>query len=218
MTVKDILQRTRQLLTDNIPPYLWSDAELVDYLNDAINELLIQTRLLIDSATPDICRIDVSANVNAYALDKRVIALKRVVSQGTGTLLVRVTQPYMDALNANWEQTTGSPRNYLLDATSGYLTLYPTPDKSDTLRLTVYRLPINELTPTAQDLEPEVNYRYHPRLIAGILCRAYEKTDTETFNPTGGQKYNDIWHRFIEDVKKDTLVNDYVDTCYRAEL
>ncbi|MBF0316789.1 MAG: hypothetical protein HQL04_01320 [Nitrospirae bacterium] len=218
MTVKDILQRTRQLLTDNIPPYLWSDAELVDYLNDAINELLIKTPLLIDSATPDICRIDVSANINAYVLDRRVIAIKRVVSQGTGTLLVRVTQPYMDALNANWEQTTGSPRNYLLDATSGYITLYPTPDKSDTMRLTVYRLPISELTPNAQDLEPEINYRYHPRLIAGILCRAYEKTDTETFNPAGGQKYADIWHRFIEDVKKDTLVNDYVDTCYRAEL
>ncbi|MBF0337074.1 MAG: hypothetical protein HQL05_04510 [Nitrospirae bacterium] len=218
MTVKDILQRTRQLLTDNIPPYLWSDTELVDYLNDAINELLIQTRLLIDSSTAEICRIEVSAGVNAYALDRRVIALKRVMLQGTGTLLVRVTQQYMDASGGNWEQATGNPRNYLLDATSGYLTLYPTPDKSDTMRLTVYRLPINDLSPTAQEAEPELNYRYHPKLIAGIICRAYEKTDTETFNPTGGQKYADIWNRFIEEVKKDTLVADYADTCYRIEL
>ncbi|MBF0539699.1 MAG: hypothetical protein HQL03_15770, partial [Nitrospirae bacterium] len=88
----------------------------------------------------------------------------------------------------------------------------------DTLTLTVYRLPLNELTPQAQDLEPEINYRYHPRLIAGILCRAYEKTDTETFNPTGGQKYSDIWHRFIEEVKKDNLVTDYVDTSYRVDF
>ncbi|MBF0345270.1 MAG: hypothetical protein HQL06_13705 [Nitrospirae bacterium] len=218
MTVKEIIQRTRKLLTDNISPYLWSDTELVDYLNDSVNEMLIQTRLLIDSTTPEVCRIDVNADVSVYALDKRVIALKRVVLQSSGTPLIRVTQQYMDASSTNWEQVVGRPRRFLLDATSGHLTLYPTPDKSDTLRLTVYRLPLNELSPSTQDAEPEINYRHHSKLIHGILCRAYEKSDSETFNPNGSQKYADIWHRYIEEVKKDTLVAGYIDNCYRAEL
>lgn len=49
MTAEEIIRKTRvSPLDDNKAPYLWEDVELVDYLNDAINDIMRSTEILRD--------------------------------------------------------------------------------------------------------------------------------------------------------------------------
>ena len=55
MTVAEFIERFRLEMADNAAPYLWSDEEIVAYLNEAVDEACIRASLIEDSTTPVVC-------------------------------------------------------------------------------------------------------------------------------------------------------------------
>jgi hypothetical protein len=214
MTLTEILSLARGMLDDNQTPYLCSDVELLAYINKTINEFCDKTEILIDSTTTAICRITITSGTAKYALEERVVAIKRARLITYDQRLTKRTSQFMDRYYGDWDSamvSTGTPLAFLQDVDTGYITLYPTPDAGDTLKLTVSRLPLTQMSLTALTASPEIPFKYHYDLLDGILWRAYSKQDAETHDATKANNHFKLWMAKINEVMLNVINDNDID-------
>lgn len=212
MTLLEILTEFRARTTDTSAPYLWSDAELVGYLNEAINEAAEEAWLFKDSLTAAICQKTILAidATPSYALDSRVLRVLSARIVGQSQPLIRKFKIQMDSLYPGWESATpATPRFYLTDYSEGYITLYPKSSANATLAMTVMRLPKDQMSLGSMSASPEIHFRYHRDLVDGMLARAYNKEDSETLDPQKAQRHLGYWKSHLERMKLARIHADW---------
>jgi hypothetical protein len=181
MTLNELVRLWRLDVDDAVEPYLWADDEAFDFANDAQQEAARRARLLIDSTTPEVARIAVVAGQESYALDPRVLFIRRVRFAGR-LALHRMNLQDMEAFNPYWEDAApGEPRFFIPDADTGMLRFWPTPAYDDTALLTVVRDPLADMD--SDDDVPEINARYHRSLRHWMSFRGYSKQDSQANDP-----------------------------------
>jgi hypothetical protein len=181
MTLDDLLCACRtERLDDAAEPFLWSDAELTGYLNDAQDEACRRARLIVDSSTPSICGFSVSSGTTFITVDPRVIFVRRVKLASRKKPLVFASYLELDQECQGWDERTGTVEAVITDVQSGKLRLYRIPTASDTGTLTVVRTALDPMA-AASD-EPEIAPRFHRSLIAWACYRAYIKQDADSAN------------------------------------
>ncbi len=130
MNVTEIISLERETIlddTDQRKP-LWSNAELIFDLNEALNELTREVWLITDQSTASVTQIKLLSNLGLYSLDERVVNVKsaRLASGDQwGRPLTKTSEAWLDQNYANWRERTGTPRGYAPDAASGQLSVYP---------------------------------------------------------------------------------------------
>ena len=208
MKASEIIFQARGLMQDTKPPYLWTETELIQYLNNSHNEAAEKAKLFLDSVTPAICRIAILAgNPDPdYSLDNRVVEIVSAKLSTQARFLDRKTKADLDGSNPDWRNAApGDPRCFLTDYTEGRLTIHPRSNADATLFLTVYRLPLTQLTADALDAEPEIHFRHHSRLVDGILAQAYNKDDSETLDPEKAARHEKAWLKHIDEMSRARL-------------
>ncbi len=178
---------------------LWSNLELVSYLNQTLRELG-QRRPLKDRSNYPLSLV---AGTRLYELEPEIVRIDALTRASDGNPLVKVTVAEMqtvtrwnphqrDRLSPDWRAKTGWPTHYLLDEQQGYLTVYPTPvaGQVDTLYRQVWRTYTDEIrwTTLSHEATPsaelaEVPDHYFEILVAGMCARAYRKRDADTAAP-----------------------------------
>ena len=175
---------------DIAAPYLWSDDELQEYLDDAENEATERALLLRDSETPEICEVVIAAGIATYALDSRVLEVLRAKLDIHIRPLGLTTTEGLDRDWPAWDvEVAGEPKCLAIDALGAewQARLVPPPSVATVLRLHVYRLP---LTPLGSDkCAPEIHPRLHIKLLDWMCYRAYSKHDAETKNDEKAMNY-----------------------------
>jgi hypothetical protein len=208
MKASEIISQARGLTQDTKAPYLWSELELIQYLNNSINEAAEKARLFLDSVTPAVCQIAIlAADPDPdYPLDKRIVQILSVKLSTQSRSLYRKIKAELDLWNPDWRNTApGDPRWFLTDYTEGNLTLHPKSSTDATLSMTVYRLPLVQLTTENIDTEPEIHFRHHYRLVDGILAQAYSKDDSEALDPEKATRHERAWLKHIEEMSRARL-------------
>lgn len=183
MKVKDLIRLWRYDVDDAQKPYLWSDDEATDFLDDAQNEACRRSHLLVDTQGATVARITLVAGQALYPLDPRVIFVRKA-RMTASVPLARKNEQDMAAYDPMWEdaQQQPTPRVFILDTDTGNIRFWPTPSQGGgTVFLTVVRLPLNPLVDP--DQEPEINQRFHRSLRFWMTHRACMKPDEETFDP-----------------------------------
>ena len=66
MQLSDLISRFRTLANDKVEPYFIDDDSVIDWLNDAVNEACIRSRLLHESQNNDVCKIAVLTGSSRY--------------------------------------------------------------------------------------------------------------------------------------------------------
>jgi len=205
MKGSEIITVSRGLMKDTKKPYLWSDLEFVQYLNNSHNEAAERARLFLESVNAQICQIAVLAtNPDPdYRLDNRVIEILSARLSTQARFLDRKTKAELDAMNPDWRNAApGDPTCFITDYQEGYLTLHPKPSANATLFMTVYRLPLVQFTADNLDTEPEIHFRHHYRLIDGIMSQGYNKDDSETLDPEKAARHLKAWSNHINEMAK----------------
>lgn len=181
MQLNGLIQAFRSEVDDVVAPYLWSDPELIEYANDAQLEACRRARLIVDGSTTAICQIAVVANTATYALDPRVLFIRR--ARLTGLLpLKRKNLQDMDSQYPGWEDASASTPSALIpDFETGKIRLYPKPIANTTLNLMVVRDPLAEMNDDTDT--PEIAARYHRSLRFWMMHRAYLKKDADANDP-----------------------------------
>lgn len=225
MTLSELIALVGGQLDDSAVPYKWSDVELVAYINDTINELCEKARILVDSSTEAICKLTLAAGTAKYPLDSRVVEVLRGRLVTGDRKVTRSTRSFMDAHSSGWDSataSTGTPKNFLGDLDTGFITLTPTPDAVDTMWLTVVRFPLVQMSIASPDAVPEIHFKYHFELLDGICGRAYLKQDPETYDPKKAERHLGLWRatvnkRMLEEINRNDIDNqadqvpDYLD-------
>ena len=129
MDVSGFIATFRAELSDNETPPLWSDEEIVAYLNEAVQEACERSYLIEDRSTASVCSVALVAGTNTYDLHPSVFQIKRVVFRGRP--LDEASVESMDAHWDAWETREGQPRWFIFEQSGGAsparIRLVPTP-------------------------------------------------------------------------------------------
>lgn len=167
----------------------WKNAELIQLLNNAHREIAVRTTCYRDAGESEICQLAIRVGVATYEIDPRILTIEDAMLNSNGTSLVKTQlRDYRKVANTHTE--TGTPTQYLEENRPFRLTLYPIPVVADTLYLTVYRLPLEDMAWTSRrgDVE-EPPEQLREALIQGALSYAYQKRDADT-SDAGRQKFH----------------------------
>lgn len=187
MTRDEIIAQAREWLDDEVASYLWSDDALHRYANEALDQACLRTRALIESALPDLCRIELVNGQPDYPLHPAVIVARRVAwhpPDGRSPCpLRRVSWDTMDRQDAGWTTRTGRPEAVVQDVQRRILRLdcIPTrPEQLGELHLTVWRrvLP-DERMDDAESVPSVLPDEQHLPLAHWICYRALLRQDVD---------------------------------------
>lgn len=197
MNVAEFIAAFRADLVDNDTPPLWSDADIVRYLNDAVQEANERAFLTEDRTTPAVCSVALTAGESTYNLHPSVIRIKR--ASFLGRPLDEASVEEMDCESRSWESRTGEPRRYIFEQASGALParlrVVPTPIAAGTIALTVNRGALNKLSASLGHLKPEIPERFHERLKDWVYRCAYLKQDTDAFDKSKAIEFEASFER-----------------------
>jgi len=202
MTLREIITMSRDRLDDNSLPYLWSDAELTQMINERQNELCEKCGILRDATTTAICQISVVNGTSSYSLDTRIIKILSAKLGTLYTLLEPTTRDVLDDEYQGWDDDTGTPTKFILDFT-GKIRLYPIPIANATLYLSVTRYPLTQLFVATDTASPEIPWQYHTKLLPGILSLAYAKDDSEAIDMKRSQLNEMAWQKNVNDIQQN---------------
>jgi hypothetical protein len=171
MTLAELRSLFRIKSGDIAAPYLWGDPEIDGFLNEAENEAAERASLIYDD-TSATSLINVVPGTKRYPLTANVVRLD--YAELTIPPAIEPDKiPIIDRREMRYRALFLIP-----DRTS--IELNFTPDFSGTLRLGMYRLPNTQMT--ADTDTPEINARYHAKLLDWALHLAYLKTDSDSFD------------------------------------
>jgi hypothetical protein len=182
MTLAELIASFRADADDLVVPYLWSDADLKRWLNEAEQEACLRAKLLFDASTVAVCQIAIVAGTTSYALHTKVhdVEHARIIdANGTVTKLAILDRIELERIRPDWRYETRPPR--ALIRYDGRIEVDCIPDANYTLRLEVHRLPLVDMTSDLHD--PEIAAIHHRHLVNWMLHRAYAKPDSETRDP-----------------------------------
>jgi len=181
MNAEQLIWTARQFYLDDVEqPYQWTDQFLLRFLNEAEKEACRRQRLIEDEATAAVCEITMVSGTATYTVDNRVLLVDRI-RLSDGSELTKKTTEELYEESSVWRSATGTPTLYVQNNQT--ILVNPTPDDDDdgdTLYLSVWRLPLVDMT---IDLSPEINPEYHESLLEWVAFRAYQMRDEETYNP-----------------------------------
>jgi hypothetical protein len=126
------------------PAYLFSNAELIMYANEAEEEAAIRSKLIWEGTSTHLTQIDVRAGVMSYPLDDRMFEINYAEMQSLGQafpIKIYITSVQeMDSLARQWRTVKNRPSGVIHNDTT--LLTNSLPDAAYTVRLNGYRLPI----------------------------------------------------------------------------
>lgn len=171
MTLAELRSLFRLKAGDTAQPYLWADAEVDAYLNEAENEAAERASLIYDD-TSATSLIAVVAGTKRYALTADVVRLDYAE-----LTTPPATEPL--ALSIIDRREYGARALYLISDNTA-IEFNFTPEAAATLRLGMYRLPAEPMV-LVTDV-PEIRAKHHAKLIDWALHLAYLKTDSDGFD------------------------------------
>lgn len=190
MDLGQLISRFRLRANDVSVPYLWSNQEIISYLNEAENEAAERGQLIFDDFSSEACRIAITPGQARYALHQSVISIRQATIRDARNRcwLLRVISPDMAArICVDSLERVGRPE-YLVTHGGGSVSLYPVPSGDfSVLSLSVIRLPLLEMSEMADS--PEINGRFHAGLLDWALRCAYLKTDSDAYNPGAANEH-----------------------------
>lgn len=187
MTLGELIRRVRTLSNDKVLPYFWSDEDITDWLNDAVEEACIRGRLIHESAIPGVCTIDIVPGQSVYPLHPSAYELTHLSFRQEGAYESRqiylASTEYLDGRMPNFRDSKPcNPRYAVQDDTS--LRLVPEPLYGGELRLECYRLPLVRMSLDNKDTDkPEINQIHHQHLVQWALFQGFSIPDMESFDP-----------------------------------
>jgi hypothetical protein len=206
MHTGDILAHARYQLDDETEPYLWSDIELLAYLQKAYDEWCRKLEVLRDAETVSICSITLLASTSIYSMSEKIVRIfsARLATSTTVPLDVK-DELWLDEYVWAWRTRTGTPLYVAPDYETKKIRVvpyFPVGSSGDTLWLSVARLGLSNFTIAGLETEsPETNSDQHILLVDGILRDAYLKRDTECYYPKSADR-----HRLLfEQSKSDAM-------------
>lgn len=211
MNLGQLVEKFRIDADDNAAPYLWSNADLTMFLNEAQEEACIRGKLIFEADSQSICEVAISGLATTYPLNPSIIEIVYVSltdSSGSVYPIEIKDRIELDRISPNWRDTVERPK-YIIHLDNS-IRIGCIPDADYTIKLEVHRLPLVGLVDDT-DI-PEINAAHHIKLVQYALYRAYSKPDADALNLNKAQTAYDNFERYFgarpnAELRKDENAN-----------
>ncbi len=195
-TAQDLVTLFRGSVDDLVAPYLWSDIEVLAYIDEAQKEFARGTELFFDSVTPGLTRLPVAPNQTFLTLDPRINRIRRAKLSSQDSQLTILNSDELDP-SWNWEQATGTPTVLLLDDSISLARLIPISQIADTLNIWVFRDPLKSIASLTDVLEVSDAVDMRLGLLNYVKSVAYGKNDSDIHNEQLSQLYATKFEEYV---------------------
>lgn len=200
MTPAALLAAFRLQVADVETPYLWSDVEVYQYMDEAQNMFCRLGEGITDSQSTEAAQLVLTASEPWVDLHPSVLAVRGARDSVTGTTLSILS--YEDVAGGqgttqDWPVTLSdfdreaTPLALISGMSSTELRCVPTPDAAATLYLVVERLPL--LAPDTVVSSAvhgfEIAAKHHYSLLPYMKHLAYGKHDADTFDKERSESF-----------------------------
>lgn len=195
MNSTELLDKFRLEVFDTADPYLWSDDEIFEYMDDA-QKMFCRLVEGIPDSTSSITQISYAAGDVWAPIDPKVLKIRKVykLSNYDNVQFINfedighnITEDYRRPMYDELDDSTGEVRQIILGMEMDQVRLVKIPIAADTLQMIIYRLPLTDITGTGIDLE--IHQQHHVHLIHWMKFRAYSKHDAEAFNKGKAEEF-----------------------------
>lgn len=210
MYARDLVSSFRSEVQDEVAPYLWSNVEVLRYIDEAQRQFCRHTRGIADSLTPAVCTLRATIDQPYVKLHPSVRQIRwaRRASDGRELQILNVggtetsrSDDYGSSFSQDPYSRTGEVYALLLGESDGKVRLLNIPTASDEIELAVFRGPLERVTAATAELE--IADEYDLVLLKWVLHRAFAKRDAETFNEDLSLKYKAEFAAECADVRRD---------------
>lgn len=202
MNSTELIETFRDEMADTEAPYLWSDALLYRYLDDAQKMFCRKTEGIEDSSTAAITRLDIMPGTDWYAIDKRILKVRKAFDAATGRELPIVNMERAGAEGIRFDGRAAPIKALVTGLEKHKLRAWPMPSTAAVVNLSVFRLPLGPITDDG-DQELEIDEQHHMALLLWVKHRAYGKEDAETFNRRKSDEYEARFLAYCADARKE---------------
>lgn len=183
------IKRFREETVDEAQPYLWSDALILRYLDEAQTEFCRRTEGIEDS-TSSICTINVPAGADSVAVSPKILKVRSVTIADTGRALEISS---IEAERGHARLPAGEPHTIILKLNARKALIMPAAERDVVLKLDVMRLPLTPIESPGDEVE--VDAMYDGTLMHYALHRAYSRPDPESMDRTRADYFLQAFER-----------------------
>lgn len=205
LTSDQLLAKFREDMMDTAVTPLWSDSEIYLYIDQAQKEFCRRTYGISDSRTNEVCVLALADGTEYISLDPRIIQIRGArLADGTVVEILNyenlVTQPrspfdYGQAHVTVINNETGPVCKALVtNMEQDKVRILPISSTDQTVYLSVYRFPLDDIVGTNQMLE--IHEQHHLPLLYWVKHLALLKQDAEVFDKSKSMEMRDafIWY------------------------
>ena len=180
---------------DTVAPFLWSDVDIASYMDDAQKMFCRLTNGLSDSTTPAVCEVAVVAGTAVAPISDRILKIRRASRNSDGRPVTIVNVEDLDSKGIRLDNRAGRVDYIVTGMDEHKVRWVHTPDAADKVLLTVWRMPLLDITATtvvqndpeenSPNIDPvvlEIDSQHHRALLLWMEHLAYLKQDADTIN------------------------------------
>lgn len=202
--VDSLVAKFRREMDDTVQPYLWSEDDIVDYLDQAEDEFADLADAINEQIEVTYLADDVWLNIPGYVTRVRQAenaddADVPLYNHEEWQKVLSTDDYGISTIPTGWKTKTGAVPVALVTDTTGAARMYPIPTEDGAVTLTIFRRTLKHLADRGKF---EVTDRRHQRCFLKLAkALAYMKHDAEAFNAQLAEKYEAEFRAEVEELK-----------------
>lgn len=211
MTPAEVVDLFRTQVHDVAEPYLWSDDEAFEFLNDAQTMFCRLTDGLADATTPDVTTLNIVPGQSLYPMHPSIKYIRHATRADNGRDVPVMNadahqsevQRWAGPYGSNTASQPGVLRRLVLGEDEAQILAYPQPAETVTVMLAVYRLPLEDITASSATLDPLLAPIHHRHLTLWMRHLAFGKADSEVYDPRASERYEAAFRNYCTDAQSE---------------
>lgn len=198
-----LLSLFRADVRDEATPYLWSDAEIFAYIDDA-QKMFCRAQGGIADATSAVTQIAVTAGAAFVSISPLILKLRSVrrLTDGRDVEILNFEDLQADrSYGYRLDDLPGPIHAVVVGMETNKLRLVRIPDVNQTLALVVYRMPAAAITAAGQALE--IDEQHHRHLLGWMKHLAHRKQDAETYDRGRSEDFRNEFLAYCNQAKAE---------------
>lgn len=217
LTSNELLAKFREDMQDQATTPLWTDTEIYLYIDAAQKEFCRRTLGIADSLTDEVCRLAITEDTEFISVDPRILKIRGARHESSGRVVdIENYENLVGGYYSGWSSDYGQMFNssYVLNETPGPVVrclvtnmeqdkfrIVPISSTEQVVLLSVYRLPLSDITTTGQMLE--IHEQHHLYLLYWVKHLALLKQDSETFDKNKSAEMASAFLNYCLQAKSD---------------
>lgn len=182
MNTTELLGVFRSEVFDLEQPYLWSDALIYSYIDDAQKQFCRDSYGIADSRK---FTLSIVPDTQWYTISPLILKLRGAVDSSTGADVPVIPVEKMGAYNMRFDGSSGPIRALVSGLEANRLRAWPVPNVAATLELRVFRLSADVVAGDDLEIAPQ----HHRHLLHWVKHLAYDVQDSETYDKNASDRY-----------------------------